>query len=126
MGSYRARLHSPLLLEEPLLRHPRLRLYVMHAGWPMLDDMLAMLYVHPQLHVDTGIIDYGLPRREFHRYLRTLVEAGFTNRIMFGSDNMVWPGAIEYALESIEVADFLTDGQKRAILHDNAARFLRL
>lgn len=126
MGAYRARLHSPLLLEEPLLRHPRLRLYVMHAGWPMLDDMLAMLYVHPQLHVDTGIISYGLPRREFHRYLRALVEAGYTSRIMFGSDNMVWPGAIEYALESIELADFLTDGQKRAILHDNAARFLRL
>lgn len=125
-GAYRARLHSPLLLEEPLLRHPRLRLYVMHAGWPMLDDMLAMLWVHPQLHVDTGVIDFALPRAEFHRYLRTLVGAGFTNRIMFGSDNMVWPGSIEYAIESIETADFLTGAQKRAILHDNAARFLRL
>ena len=125
-GAYRARLHSPMLLEEPLLRHPRLRLYVMHAGWPMLDDMLAMLWAHPQLHVDTGVIDFALPRPEFHRYLRTLVEAGFTNRIMFGSDNMVWPGSIEYAIESIEIADFLTDAQKRAILHGNAARFLRL
>ena len=98
----------------------------MHAGWPMLDDMLAMLYVHPQLHVDTGVIGFALPRREFHRYLRALVEAGFTSRIMFGSDNMVWPGAIEYAIESVEVADFLTHAQRRAILHDNAARFLRL
>jgi predicted TIM-barrel fold metal-dependent hydrolase len=76
--------------------------------------------------VDTGVIDFALPRPEFHRYLRTLVDAGFTNRIMFGSDNMVWPGSIEYAIESIEVADFLTAAQKRAILHDNAARFLRL
>jgi uncharacterized protein len=32
---YRARLHSPLGLEEALLRHPKLRLYAMHAGWPM-------------------------------------------------------------------------------------------
>ena len=109
-----------------MLRHPRLRLYVMHAGWPMLDDMLAMLWVHPQLHVDTGVIDYALPRAEFHRYLRTIVVAGFTSRIMFGSDHMVWPGAIEYAIESIETADFLSPSQKRAILHDNAARFLRL
>lgn len=126
MSAYRAHLHSPLLLEEPLLRHPRLRLYVMHAGWPMLDDMLAMLWVHPQLHVDTGVIDFALPRVEFHRYLRTMVEAGFTSRIMFGSDHMVWPGAIEYAIESIETAAFLSPSQKRAILHDNAARFLRL
>lgn len=54
------------------------------------------------------------------------MEAGFTSRITFGSDNMVWPGAIEYAIESVELADFLTDGQRRAIFHDNAARFLRL
>jgi predicted TIM-barrel fold metal-dependent hydrolase len=125
MGAYRARLHSPLHLEEPLLRHPRLRVYVMHAGWPMLDDMLAMLWAHPQLHVDIGVIDYALPRAAFHRYLASLVEAGFISRIMFGSDHMVWPGAIEYAIESVESAGFLSDAQKRAILHDNATRFLR-
>lgn len=39
---YRGRMHSPLSLEEPLRRHPGLRLYVMHAGWPMLDDTLAL------------------------------------------------------------------------------------
>ena len=41
LGQYRAKLHSPLLLEEALVRHPRLRVYIMHAGWPMLDDLLA-------------------------------------------------------------------------------------
>jgi hypothetical protein len=25
----------------------RLRLFVMHAGWPRLDSMLALLYSHP-------------------------------------------------------------------------------
>lgn len=123
---YRARLHSPLALEEALLKHPRLRVWVMHAGWPMLDDMLAVLWAHPQVHVDVGIISFALPRAEFHRYLRRLVEAGFGNRVMFGSDQMVWPGAIEVAIDAIESADFLTHEQKRAILHDNAARFLRL
>lgn len=126
MEAYRARLHSPLLLEEPLMRHPQLRLYVMHAGWPMLDDTLALLWAHPRVYLDVGVIDYALPRTEFHRYLRVLVEAGFGNRIMFGSDHMIWPGAIEYAIESIEAGDFLTDAQRRAILYDNAARFLRL
>jgi predicted TIM-barrel fold metal-dependent hydrolase len=45
---------------------------------------------------------------------------------MFGSDQMVWPEAIAMAIEGIESADFLTPEQKRAILYDNAARFLRL
>lgn len=123
---YRARLHSPLLLEEVLVRHPRLRVYVMHAGWPMLDDMLAVLWAHPQVYVDVGIIVYGLPRAEFYRYLRTLVDAGFGSRIMFGSDQMVWPETLDRAIRVIEEAPFLTHAQKRAILYDNAARFLRL
>jgi predicted TIM-barrel fold metal-dependent hydrolase len=45
---------------------------------------------------------------------------------MFGSDQMTWPKAIDYALESINSAPFQTDEQKRDILYNNAARFLRL
>ncbi len=124
--AYRARLHSPLGLEEALAKHPKLRVWVSHAGWPMLDDMLAVLYAWPQVHVDVGVLSFAIPRAEFHRYLRRIVEAGFVDRVMFGSDQMVWPGTIEVAIDAIESADFLTDAQKRAILHDNAARFLRL
>ena len=45
---------------------------------------------------------------------------------MFGSDQMIWPEAIEIAIESIETAEFLTEDQKRDIFYNNAARFLRL
>ncbi len=124
--NYRARMHSPLSLEEPLLEHPGLRVYVMHAGWPMLDDTIALLYTHPQVYLGLGVISFVLPRAEFHRYLRRIVEAGFGNRIMFGSDQMIWPEAIPVAIESIESADFLSEQQKRDILYNNAARFLRL
>ena len=124
--NYRARLHSPLVLEEALLRHPKLRIYAMHAGWPMLDDMLATLYTHPQLYVDIGVICYILPKKEFYYYLERMVNAGFGKRIMFGSDNMVWPRSIEIGIETINKAPFLSANQKRDILFNNAARFLRL
>ena len=124
--NYRARLHSALVLEEALLRHPKLRVYAMHAGWPMLDDMLATLYTHPQLYVDLGAICYFIPGKEFYYYLERLVNAGFGKRIMFGSDNMVWPQAIQHGIQTINRADFLTMSQKRDILFNNAARFLRL
>ncbi|HYJ29288.1 MAG TPA: amidohydrolase family protein [Allosphingosinicella sp.] len=123
---YRARLHSALTVEPVLVRHPRLRLYIAHAGYPMIDDLLAMLYAHPQLHVDVGVIVFTQPRPAFYRYLQRIVEAGFESRIMFGSDQMVWPEAIERGVRTIEDAPFLTRRQKRAILYDNAARFLRL
>lgn len=124
--AYRMRLSNPLALEDVLLRHPKLRLYVMHAGWPMGDAMIALMYAHPQVYVDTGVIDYAFPRAEFHAYLKRLVDAGFGDRIMFGSDQMIWPDAIEAAIGGIETADFLTPAQKRDILYNNAARFLRL
>ena len=123
---YRARLHSALLLEEVLIKHPRLRVYIMHAGWPMLDDLLAVLWTHPQVYVDTGAIAWALPRAEFHRYLQRIVESGFGKRVLFGSDQMIWPDTMEMAVESIESADFLSAEQKRDIFFNNAARFLRL
>lgn len=68
----------------------------------------------------------GQPRKGFHAYLRRLVEAGYGKRVMFGSDQMVWPEAIGMAVEAIEAADFLTREQKADIFYNNAARFLRL
>ena len=126
LTKYRMALSDPLLLEDVLVRHPHLRLYVMHAGWPNADRMIALLYAHPQVYVDTAVIDFTQPKTEFQGYLRRLVEAGYGRRIMFGSDQMVWPGAIPAAIASITSASFLTPQQKRDILHDNAARFLRL
>ena len=125
-SGYRARLHSPLTLEEVLVRHTKLRVYIMHAGYPMLDDMLAVLYAHPQVYVGIGVIVYTQPRAGFYRYLEALVDAGFGNRILFGSDQMVWPETIERGIEVIEAAPFLSEQQKRDILYNNAARFFRL
>lgn len=123
---YRARLHSALTLEEVLVRHPRLRVYIMHAGYPMLDDLLAVLYAHPQVYVDVGVIVFTQPPAAFYRYLQGIAEAGFVNRVMFGSDQIVWPGVIERSIAVIEEAPFLNEEQKRDILYNNAARFLRL
>jgi uncharacterized protein len=87
----RAALNNPLLVEKMLNRHPKMRIYVMHAGWPMLNEMISLLAFYPQVYVEVAWIDWALPRKEFHRYLRGLVEAGFGKRIMFGSDAAMWP-----------------------------------
>lgn len=123
---YRAALSNPMLLEEVLIRHPKLRLYVMHAGWPMLDQMIALMWAHPQVYVDIAVLNWALPRKEFHSYLRRLVEAGFGERIMFGSDQMVWPEVIGKAIEGVSSATFLREAQKRDIFYNNAVRFFRL
>lgn len=125
-GAYRAAASSALALEPVLTRHPRLRLYVMHAGYPLLDDLLALLLAHPQVYVDIAAIVGTEPRAGFYNYLRAITDAGLGDRIMFGTDQGVWPQLIERSIEAIEQAPFLSPAQKRDILYNNAARFLRL
>jgi len=124
--NYRMRYSSLLLLEDVLIRHPKLRIWAMHAGWPFADDTIAALYAHPQLYVDVGIICYAFPRKQFYSFLQRMMDAGFEKPIMFGSDEMVWPDAVSAGIDSIEKDPLLTPEQKRNILYNNAARFLRV
>jgi len=124
--NFRVTLGNPILVEEVLIRHPRLRVYLMHGGSPYLQETKAILLVYPQVYVDLATINWLMPREEFHGYLRELVRAGFGKRLLFGSDQMVWPEAIGMAVEGIESAAFLTEEEKRDIFYNNAVRFLRL
>jgi predicted TIM-barrel fold metal-dependent hydrolase len=123
---YRVRLGSPLLLEEVLVRHPDLRLYVMHYGSPLVDEMIGVMSTYPQVYIDIGGNTWPYPREFFYAQLRKFIDAGFGKRILFGSDQMLWPELIEISIEIIEQAPFLSEEQKRDILYNNAARFLRL
>ncbi len=123
--AFRMALGDPLMLEEVLLRHKRLRLFVMHAGWPRLESMVALLYAHPSVYVDVAALQSKtlVPRSGYYHHLRGLVQAGFSKRIMFGSD---FPGQLTEGIDAILAADFLSTEQKADILCRNAARFLRL
>jgi uncharacterized protein len=123
---FRTSAGSPLLLEDVLVRHRNLRVFVENSGYPFLDDMIAMMYQYPQLYGDLSTITWVIPRPAFHRYVEALVRAGLAKRLMFGSDQMRWPEKIDEAVEAIRAADYLTADQKRDILYNNAARFLRL
>lgn len=117
---------NPLLLEELLARHPKLRVQVMHAGYPMIDNMLTLLQANSHVYVDVAGLIWSYPIKEVNRYIERLVDAGFEDRVMFGTDQMVWPKLMAYSISIIQNADYLTPGQKRDILYNNAARFLRL
>jgi hypothetical protein len=123
--SFRMAANDPMLLEDVLLRHKSLRVFVMHAGWPRLEAMMALLYAHPHVYVDIAGLQSEplIPRAEYDRYLRGLVQAGFAKRVMFGSD---FPNQVQPGIEAVLAAEYLTAEQKSDILCGNAARFLRL
>lgn len=123
---YRASLGRPFLLEDMLARHPKLKIWVMHAGYPMIDEMIALMGANAYVYVDLAGFIWSYPLEEIHAYLKRLVQAGFSKRILYGTDLLIWPKLLETAIGVIENANYLSAEQKRDIFFNNAVRFFRL
>ena len=125
---FRVALGNPLLLEDVLVRHPKLRVFIAHGGEPWRRETIGLMQMYQQVYLDTGTIWLvgSFDRTGIDAWLRELVANGLGNRIMFGSDQMRWPEAIGMSIEVIMSSKALSEEQKRDILYNNAARFLRL
>lgn len=117
---------DPLLVSEVIQKNPGLKIYIENAGFPYVDKTVSLMYTYPTAYGDLSTLTWIVPRNIFHKYLRELMEAGLGKRLMFGSDQMLWPQRIEDGINAIYSAEFLTEEQKRDILYNNAARFLNL
>ena len=126
--AYDPEMGNPALLRPVLQRHPGLRVWIQHVGsgrgesGPFREETLALLREFPNVYVDLSITNGAMPQAQYEATLRELVDAGFGDRIMFGSDNL----PVAPILARMREIAWLTDAQRRAILYDNAARFLRL
>lgn len=119
---------NPALLRPVLAKHPTLRIWLQHVGsgrgayatfWP---ETLALLRDFPNVYVDLSITNSVMPLDQYEATLRRLIDAGFGDRIMFGSDNL----PIAPILDRLNGVSWLSGAQKQAILHGNAERFFRL
>jgi hypothetical protein len=123
---FRGSMGDPFLLEGLLAKHPKLRLWIMHAGYPLIDNLLTVLQANSHVYVDVAGLIWSYPIKEVNRYIQRIVEAGFEDRVIFGTDQLLWPNLMSQSINIIDTADYLTPEQKRDILYNNAARFLRL
>ncbi len=126
---FRIRLGNPLLIEDVLAEYPKLKVYLMHAGigGPYMEYTLYMMAVYPQVYADIGVLTW-LPGGEelLEELLRKAKQWNVLDRVMFGTDQMLWPEAIGMAVERVNGFNFLTVEEKAGIFYNNAARFLRL
>ena len=123
---FRISLGNPALIEDVLIRHPKLRVYLMHAGRPFLEETIALMSVYPQVYADISVIDWIIPRDEFYAYTQALIRAGLGKQLMFGSDQMIWPETIGMAIEAVQSIPGISESQKRDIFYNNAVRFFGL
>ncbi|WP_235299367.1 amidohydrolase family protein [Portibacter marinus] len=125
----RLKLGDPYLIEDVLVNYPKLRIYLMHNGgeeWH--EHTLRLMAYYPQLYTDIAVMLWVEPntQRTVTEFLKNAKHAGYLDRVMFGSDQMVWPYAIEKSIHFLNSLDFLTEQDKEGIFYDNAVRFLRL
>jgi hypothetical protein len=119
--NFREEMGTPLLLEDALKTFPRLRVWIMHAGGPYLEETIRMMKNYPQLYTDISVANNPaiVPPEEFGKLINRLIEEGFGDRIMFGSDN----ADIRVAVHSVVNLHGPGKELKDKILFGNAERF---
>jgi hypothetical protein len=112
---------NPILMKDILIKFPGLKIWIMHAGLPYLKETLTILAAYPQVYADISVIANPdiKDKDEFQSYMKSLINAGFENRLMFGSDN----GDYTKMIKAVNELDFLTFLQKEKIFYKNADRF---
>ena len=113
---------NPLLLEDVLVKYPKLKVQIMHANPLVYPEVIDLLVQFPKVHVDISTWQMAYSRKKFHRLLESYQDAGLVGRIMFGSDGHDYA----QAFAAYESAEFLSEQQLQGIFCGNAERFLRL
>jgi hypothetical protein len=113
---------NPLLLENVIVKYPKLKVMIMHANPLVYPEVIDLLVMFPKVYVGVAGLQMAYTRAKFHRLLREYWESGLTGRIMFGADGHDYGKAFE----AYESADFLSERQLEGIFCKNAERFLRL
>jgi len=112
-------LAHPLKLDPVAAAHPGLTVVAAHFGWPWQMDLIAIALHKTNVHID---ISGWAPRRIPAEVLREL-RGRLSGQFLWGSDYpFITP---ERCLSELDALD-LPDPVMRAVLHDNAARVLRL
>jgi hypothetical protein len=121
--NFSEKMGNPKLMEELLTRFSGLKVWIMHAGAPYVQETIDMMKKFPRLYTDVSAINnpFILPPAEFAKVMKLLVENGLEDRIMFGSDN----GPIDATIHSINSLEFLTSQQKEKIFFKNAEIFFQ-
>ena len=121
--NFKEEMGNPALLQDALIKFPKLRLWFMHGGAPFVKEFIEMMKTYPQLYADISVLNNPqiVPANQFDSYMRMVINEGLENRLMFGSDD----AEIRMTIAAVEQLTFLTVTQKEKIFYKNAEMFFR-
>jgi uncharacterized protein len=113
----RSRFGDPMDVDDVAIDFPRLTILLAHGGRPLwMEAAFFLVRRHPNVHLEIS----GIPPAKLLEYFPRLAE--IAHKTVWGTD---WPSpgitSMRANLDAF-MALPLGDGEKRQILHDNAAR----
>jgi hypothetical protein len=119
--NFKEEMGNPLLLKNMLDRFPKLRVWLMHGGAPFVNEFIEMMKTYPGLYADISVLNNPqiVSPEKFTSLMKLFIDAGFENRLMFGSDN----ANIKMTIAAVEQLSFLTSAQRDKIFYKNAETF---
>ncbi len=124
----RAALAQPLLLEQVIHAFPALRVIIAHFGWPWVDEAVMLALKHHTVYLDTAILYSGTPTDALAQVLGrqigvAVLERSLSEQVVFGSN---YPRVDSKRVAQAVRALGLRPQIERRVMHDNAARLLKL
>jgi len=121
--NFREDMGNPMLMEKLLMQLPDLRVWIMHAGAPYHEEAIAIMKSFPNVYTDISAVTNPmiLDSEKFAVIIKSFIDNGLEDRIMFGSDN----GDIDVTMKSVFQLSFLTEEQRQKLFYRNAEEFFR-
>lgn len=125
---FRLRNGDPYTIEDVIAKYPKLKIYMMHAGGDYYEHAIRLMMQYSHVYADLGVVLWinDMTMDFCEQFLRKAKRYGLIDRVMYGSDQMVWPHAIEKSIKQLDSYKFLTEEDKRKIFYYNAIKFLGL
>jgi hypothetical protein len=125
---------NPAYLKPVLEKFPDVNFNAAHFGisskdeFDFEDDVIEMMKTYDNFYVDIGATIWWSTSGEMisKSFIKRAVDEGVVDKILFASDEMIWPDALTAAVNYIKQANYLTKDEKEKILYYNAATFLKL
>jgi len=119
--NFRMELGDPGLLARMLTRFPYLKVWIMHGGDQYFKEAIAIMQQNSQVYADISVISNPAitPPVRFESIMKSFLEAGLEDRLMFGTDN----GDVDKLIAAVQGLSILSKRQKDKIFYENAERF---
>ncbi len=127
------RLGHPALLDDVVIRYPELKVVAAHCAAPWFNELAGVAVRHPNVWVDISALG-AYPRMARMQAIGTMLAAGLSDRLLFGSDFPVvdtdswarWVGGfkVPFLARKLLGLPAFTSAQREALMGGNAARLL--